>query len=479
LVRLLSRGTCWAVGGDRERKLTVSPSTVTVWGIEPSTQSAVMSDQAPEESTQPDAGPTGSVPATGGRGASDGMALNWTIGFSCALASLVAGFLPWLTMSTEVAGLSGKLETDGLIHLMGVHFDYGQMALIGSLVAVTGWLVQRRVLAFVGGTVAGGVGAWLLFVWGAQFGEQAHTEWGLVAFVGSAALSVLFVLVSGRRVGTLEGRQAIRSWVNRKLNPGDNDSKAVDTFIITLIAFNVLSVIVETEQPVADAYSTFFLVNETVSTLVFSIEYVLRVWICTMLPAFASRGPLGARVRYALSMMALVDFIAIAPFFLSFIQMDLRIARAIRLMRLVRILKMGRYAHAVKTLGNVIARKKEELAIATFVTVMVLILSASAMYFAEHLAQPEAFRSIPESMWWAVVTITSVGYGDVSPVTGIGKVLGAVICMIGVLIVALPTGILASGFLEEMREQRRGKDADVFGFCPHCGKQLMPDEELD
>jgi len=283
----------------------------------------------------------------------------------------------------------------------------------------------------------------------------------------------------GGRMTSAEERLAIRRWVHRKLNPGDGDSKAVDTFIITLIAFNVLSVIVETEQDVASAYQGFFLVNETISTLIFSVEYVLRVWVSTMLPSAAGRRPLVARLRYSVSVMALVDFIAIAPFFLAFIQMDLRIARAIRLMRLLRILKMGRYAHAVKTLGNVIARKKEELAIATFVTVMVLVLSASAMYFAEHLAQPEAFRSIPEAMWWAVVTITSVGYGDVSPQTGVGKLLGAVICMVEVLIVALPTGILASGFLEEMREQRRGKDTDVFGFCPHCGKQLMPDEELD
>jgi voltage-gated potassium channel len=179
--------------------------------------------------------------------------------------------------------------------------------------------------------------------------------------------------------------------------------------------------------------------------------------------------------------MALVDFVAIAPFFLVFFveNLDLRIARAIRLMRLVRILKMGRYAHAVTTLYHVFSRKKEELAIANFVGIMILILCSSIMYFAEHDAQPEAFRSIPEAMWWAVVTLTSVGYGDISPITPVGKLFGAVVCMIGVLMVALPTGILASGFLEEMREQRRGRDQDIFGYCPHCGKQLLPGEELE
>ena len=406
----------------------------------------------------------------------------WLFGFSGAVGAVVTSFLPWMVMSPHVAeavSFSGLVQPSGQLHVAGVHTNPGLLGLIAAFIAVVGWLLQRRTLALLGGLCSSVLGWWLYFGWVPSLGVEIEQGWGLLAFCCAGTVSVLWAPLAARQMGTAEGRQLTRDWIFRKLNPGDDDSKAVDTLIITLIAFNVLAVIAETEQEIAVEYATFFLVNETISTLIFTLEYLLRVWVSNALPQYAGQRTIVAHLKYSKTPMALIDFIAIAPFFLSFIQMDLRIARAIRLMRLVRILKIGRYAHAVKTLGNVIARKKEELAIATFVTVMVLILSASFMYFAEHEAQPEAFRSIPSSMWWAVVTITSVGYGDVSPITGMGKVLGAGICMIGVLIVALPTGILASGFLEEMREQRRGKDTDVFGFCPHCGKQLMPDEELD
>lgn len=272
-------------------------------------------------------------------------------------------------------------------------------------------------------------------------------------------------------------QESLKHRVYRMLNPGDDDNRSVDSFIIILIAFNVLSVILETEPDIAATYHNYFWWFEFFSSIFFTIEYLLRIWIADLDPRYTH--PIKGRIRYALTMMALVDLIAILPFYLTWIEMDLRIARAIRLLRLVRILKMGRYAHAVRTLSNVFTRKKEELAMATFVTVMLLILCSSAMYFTEHTAQPEAFRSIPATMWWAIVTITSVGYGDVSPITGLGKVVGAIVCMVGVLLVAIPTGILASGFAEEIREQRRGKDAEVFGYCPHCGEKLLPWEEIE
>ena len=132
--------------------------------------------------------------------------------------------------------------------------------------------------------------------------------------------------------------------------------------------------------------------------------------------------------------------------------------RAIRLLRLVRILKMGRYAHAVKTLTNVIARKREELAMTGFVLVMLLTLTSSAMYFVEHDAQPEKFRSIPAAMWWSVITLTSVGFGDVYPVTELGKFIGGIVALSGVGFVALPTGILAAGFNEDERRGILGRN---------------------
>lgn len=269
----------------------------------------------------------------------------------------------------------------------------------------------------------------------------------------------------------------VKASVNRTLNPGDDDSKAVDTFIIVLIGFNVLAVMLETEPAVHTPYSAWFVWFEIFSTTFFSIEYILRVWICTLDPKY--RKPVTGRIRYMGSFMAVVDLVAILPTFLSFIAMDTRFVRAIRLLRLVRILKMGRYAHAVTTLTNVFARKTEELAIMMFVLVMSLVICSSMIFFVEHDHQPEAFASIPQSMWWTIVTLTSVGYGDVYPTSGPGQIVGAIVSMFGVLFVALPTGILSAGFAEEIREQKRGKDSDTFGYCPHCGEKLLPGEELD
>ena len=276
------------------------------------------------------------------------------------------------------------------------------------------------------------------------------------------------------RLIKLARSEEFRLSLHRKLNP-DEGTSAIDSFIIVLIALNVLMVIMETEESISGNYHQAFHLFEFFSTIIFSCEYLVRIWIADLDPRYQKYGRFGSRLRYILSFMAMIDLIAILPFYLRTIQMDLRIARAIRLLRLVRILKIGRYAHAVTTLSRVFARKKEELAISTFVTVMILILCSSAMYFIEHEAQTEAFRSIPAAMWWAIVTLTSVGYGDISPVTPVGKFVGAIICMVGVLLVAIPTGILASGFAEEIEDQKakdREEDEKNFTFCPHCGEHL-------
>ena len=268
--------------------------------------------------------------------------------------------------------------------------------------------------------------------------------------------------------------ERLKRLVNRHLNPKDGESKKVDTFIILLIAANVLSVVLETEPEMAEHYTHLFNRFELFSTAFFSVEYALRLWVCDYDDRF--KDGLKGRLRFAFTVMALVDLIAIVPFYLTLFfgsQMDLRIVRAIRLMRLLRILKMGRYAYAVKTVANVFGRKREELAISAFVLVVVLVLSSSVVYFLENEAQPDAFRSIPQAMWWGVITITSVGYGDVSPITIAGKFAGAIVSVLGVLMVALPTGILASGFAEEIREQRGNDDGNRFKFCPHCGESLL------
>lgn len=268
----------------------------------------------------------------------------------------------------------------------------------------------------------------------------------------------------------------IRASVTRLLEPGEDDSKWMDTFIIVLIAANVVAVMLETDVETAEAYKDFFVIFEWFSSIFFTIEYLLRIWICTSEERYAR--PIVGRLKYMMSPMAIIDLVAVVPFYLPLlIEMDLRVVRAIRMFRLVRLLKMGRYAHAVRAVTQVAAMKKEELAMTLFLVVICLIMSASAMYFVEHEHQPDKFSSIPQTMWWAIVTLTSVGYGDVYPETGPGQFVGGIISLLGVVLVALPTGILASGFNEYMRD-RRG-ESDKAQFCPHCGKsvRLAPDED--
>jgi voltage-gated potassium channel len=140
--------------------------------------------------------------------------------------------------------------------------------------------------------------------------------------------------------------------------------------------------------------------------------------------------------------------------------------RMLRIMRIMRLAKLGRYSDSLQTLGRVVAGKKEQLISTVFILVILLIIASCLMYYAENETQPDHFSSIPAAMWWAVTTLTTVGYGDVFPLTTVGKLLGSVIAVLGIGMFALPTGILGAGFVEEMERRRQSRN------CPHCGKEL-------
>lgn len=246
----------------------------------------------------------------------------------------------------------------------------------------------------------------------------------------------------------------------------DRASRFFDISIMTLILLNVLAVIMETVKPLDTEFAWFFQRFEMVSVIIFSTEYILRIWTCTQNERY--RGALKGRIRYILSPMALVDLLAILPFYLPMIiSLDLRFIRILRLLRVFRLLKIGRYSESLKKFGIVLKMKKEELGIAVFIVGFLLVFTSCIMYYVENEAQPEAFSSIPKAMWWGVATLTTVGYGDVYPITALGKVLGAMIAILGVGMVALPAGIIASGFSEQIKHR---KD-DPF-VCPHCGKEI-------
>ncbi len=240
--------------------------------------------------------------------------------------------------------------------------------------------------------------------------------------------------------------------------------KILNGFIIILIILNVVAVIVETVQPIHEAYASFFHYFDLVSVIIFSIEYVLRLWSCNHDPRYSHS--FYGRIKYIFSTDALIDLLAILPFYIhAVIGLDLRILRILRLLRFLRLFRLTAYMKSAQMVKNVFVNRASELKLSLVLIIFLIIIASSLLYFAEHNAQPQVFSSIPTTFWWAVVTVTSVGYGDMVPITLAGKVLTGIITLSGLAIFALPAGIITAGFLEEIRKM---KDKKVHK-CPHCG----------
>ncbi|MCS6772814.1 MAG: ion transporter [Anaerolineae bacterium] len=250
----------------------------------------------------------------------------------------------------------------------------------------------------------------------------------------------------------------------------DSDRLALDIYDVgmsVLIALNVIAVVLESVAELAQAFGTAFQVFEVVSVAVFTMEYALRLWACTVEPRFAH--PVWGRVRFALTPMALIDLAAFLPSYLMFLAVDLRLLRLFRLLRLLRVLKLGRYSQSLALIGQVFRRKLPDLSVTMLILLVALVLASSVMYYVEHEAQPEAFSSIPAAMWWGVATFTTIGYGDIYPITPLGKIVGSFVAVLGIGIFALPAGILAAGFSEERERLKVERGART---CPHCGKPI-------
>ena len=233
----------------------------------------------------------------------------------------------------------------------------------------------------------------------------------------------------------------------------DTISKITDIFLVSLIFFNILMVILETVESLYLNYKTFFRNFELFSVTIFSIEYVGRLWSCVENKS-KSETNTKARIKYIFSFSALIDAIAILPSLLAFLfpTVDLRFVRALRIFRL---LKFSRYSSSINTLLVVLWDQRKSFGAAFFILFIILIISSSGMYLVEKDIQPDKFGSIPQSMWWSIVTLTTVGYGDVYPVTSMGKFFGSIIIILGIGTVALPSGILASAFTEHTKRNQK------------------------
>ena len=243
-------------------------------------------------------------------------------------------------------------------------------------------------------------------------------------------------------------RQQIYSMLNEDAYSGEIQH-IIDVALVGLIFFSVVAVVMESVEEIHAVMEFEFHYFDRFSVFVFSAEYLLRVFTAVENPK--TPRPVLGRLRYMVGPTQIIDLLSVLPFYLTlFIQIDLRF---LRVMRLLRILKLTRYSTAMTTVIEVITEELPSLGAALFVLMLITIFSASVMYLVEHEAQPDKFTSIPMAMYWAIITLTSIGYGDLYPVTPLGQFLTMIMACVGLGMIALPTGILATGFNEKLRKR--------------------------
>ncbi|HEY9808793.1 MAG TPA: ion transporter [Halomicronema sp.] len=281
----------------------------------------------------------------------------------------------------------------------------------------------------------------------------------------------------------LEGSES-QDWLSR-----------LDDFSVTfLVVLDVADFILKTSPSFYSHYQLSLLSIERVALVYFTILYVLQVWSCTVDARYSH--PIKGRLKYIFTPLVLIDLMAILPFYLMAIFPQFVLIEFLEVFRLLRLLKLIRYSESLRTILRVLGNKRQELFMTFLEVLILLVFSSSLMYFAENKAQPEAFSSISGAMWWGVVTLTTVGYGDVYPITAMGKFFGSMLAFIGIGLFALPAGIIASGFSEEVqRKKELNKDnylpkleeiadyidrsAEVMKLCVDAAKRKLGDDFSD
>ena len=235
-------------------------------------------------------------------------------------------------------------------------------------------------------------------------------------------------------------------------NPDEPIGMLFDRLMVILIVANVAAVTLETVESLHAEYLSAFHLFERISVVIFTLEYLARLWVAPEHLPYMRLPAWRARLRHSLEPYSIIDFLSFAPFWLALIfpGLDLRV---LRILRLLRLLKLARYSPALASLGRVIMQERRALGAAVFIMAVLLILGSTAMYHLERHAQPDKFASIPDAMWWSIAALTTVGFGDVVPITAAGKAVGGVIMVLGLGMFALPVGIIASGFASEIHRR--------------------------
>lgn len=276
-------------------------------------------------------------------------------------------------------------------------------------------------------------------------------------------------------------------------NPKDKRVKIFDLILFTLISLSILSLILETDQTIDKYAGNILFWFEVVVVIAFTIEYALRIWCCTSIKKYTP--PVLGRIKYALTPLMLVDLLAILPFYTSFLCDDFLFLRIFRLTKIFfRLIKLTKHSPGINNLISALKRTRRELTLSVLVFIIIVIMTASVMYMLEKDLQPEVFSSIPQALYWTVITFTTVGYGDICPVTSLGKFIAAISGIIGVIMFAVPTAILFSAMVDEFRIKKQrischncnGNLTDILTgqfvhdahekdkaiYCPLCGEKL-------
>jgi voltage-gated potassium channel Kch len=223
-------------------------------------------------------------------------------------------------------------------------------------------------------------------------------------------------------------------------------------FIGIWVLISVLAVVMESVQSVSYILNVEFVILDAVAVAIFTMEYCMRIYSCVEEPGF--KGAVSGRLKQAKTTSTMIDFLAILPFFLEVFLHHLIDLRFLRVFRLARLLKLTRGSDATATLGRVVSREWPVIAAAGFIMLLLVVLTASLGYLFEHEAQPDKFDNIPNAIYWAVITLASVGYGDISPVTPMGRIMTMVLALIGIGIFAIPAALLSSAFSDELVKER-------------------------
>ena len=260
----------------------------------------------------------------------------------------------------------------------------------------------------------------------------------------------------------------IKNKIFRLVEKGSHGSKVnliFDYAIMILIVLNFIAVCLETISSINSEWESFFKIFEYISVIIFTLEYLMRIYVADLV--YPSSNRLKSIFKFITSPFGLVDLLAIIPFYLPFfIRVDLRFLRILRLIRFFRILKINRYNKSIDLIYKVIKEKKNELIMTGFVTILVLLIASVLIYYVESNKQTDKFSSIPSCFWWTLTTLTSLENEGVHPLTALGKFLSVLIAIVGIGLVALPTGIISAGFIEKLKKKEDLKQ------CPHCGKTL-------